>query len=400
MREKCQQINHFFVVGVTVVFTMRHGIAASVLAFSVAGTAVYTFRGAAPAGSRDTVLPPAVVFLENTVGDTHTTVMLRRAATSTQPVSLGVISHVAGSALRGAVDPTALRVYVVAAETESRHGSTYNSALWRVQPGGVPTRLLGGITDASRPIVTRRANVLVQRGRDGEHPTVDDHILHERIDDLTLDTLDPTNGTSRTLWNGRGLIAYPATALDGDEVLIYHVAATQASLFALNTVTAATRTLLPSMNTPARDFSYNASLGEITFARVSLRDAQQWEIVTVSARRETTRTQDIKIRWRTTNDHLMPRVTRDSTVFFSLPEDRGLGLLLEGALMPSREAPMGNGTDEVLDESSDGRWLAVRHRSTQREMFGLYDRTAHRVVTLQRDDIYTEFAGFVNTVIP
>jgi hypothetical protein len=379
---------------------MRHGIAASFLAFSIAGTAAYMFRSAAPAGSRDTVPPPAVVFLENAVGDTHTAVMLRRAATSTQPVSLGVISHIAGSALRGTVDPTMLRVYVVAAETESRHGTTYNSALWRVQPDRAPTRLLGGITDASRPIVTPRAQVLVQRGRDGEEPTVSDHTLHERIDDLALDILDPVNATPRTLWQGRGLIAFPATTLDGDEVLIYHVAATEASLFALNTATATTRPLLSAMNTPARDFSYNASRGEITFTRVSLRDAQQWEIVTISARRETTRTQDIKIRWRSSNDHLMPRVMHDATVFFSLPDDRGLGLLLDGALMPTREAPLGNGTDEVLDESTNGRWLAVRHRTNRREVFGLYERATHRIVTVQRDDIYTEFAGFVNTVIP
>lgn len=348
----------------------------------------------APADPPRAARAPAVVLLEGDPEGTETRVVLRAPASGAQPRVLGVVPHVAGSARRATLSlagPT--RAYVVAAEQASRHGSTYHSALWRVQEGTAPARLRGSLTDASRPLVTARGTVLVQSGRDGDEPAPDgSRALRERVDALSLDVVDPDNGASRTLWSGRGMIAYLAAPLKDDEALVYHVHAGGAALFALDASTRATRTLVARMEPMARDFSYDAARDEVTFVRASPRHDGSWEVVSVAAHAGDA---PVRVRWRGESDHLMPRALRGGAVVISLPGDRGLARLDAWPALPARLAPLGDGADEALDESADGRWLAFRHRAAGRELIGLHSLAEGRTVTLDRPDVYAEFVGFV-----
>lgn len=356
----------------------------------------------APADPQRASPPPAVVLLEGAPDGTETRVVLRALTTGAQPRVLGVVPHLAGSARRGtlAVEGARAAVYVVAAERPSRHGSTYESALWRTEEGTAPRRLLGGITDASRAVVTERGAVVVQRGRDGEDPPPEGRVLRERVDALSLDVVDPANGAAHTVWSGVGMIAFLAAPMRGDEVLVYHVREGGASLFALDVARGTTRALVAQMDALARDFSYDAARDEVAFVRASQRREGVWEVVSLPAHGPTLTPERLQTRWRATSDHLMPRLLRDGAIVISLPDDKGLGVLEAFPRLPERVAPLGDGTDEALGESADGRWLALRHRAPNRELLGLYDRVARRAIEVDRPEVYTEFVGFASEVSP
>lgn len=383
---------------------MKLRSASGVAALACAGALAWsTLRATeAPADPRREVAPPPVVLLEGAPEGTETRVVVRAPSTGAQPRVLGAVTHVAGSARRGTLSRTASRtsVYVVAAERESRHGSTYESALWLVEDGASPQRLVGGVTDASRAAVTERGSVVVQRGRDGEDPALVDHVLRERVDELSLDVVDPANGAARTAWRGRGMIAFLAAAMRGDEVLVYHVREGGAALFALDVATGSTRALIERMDALARDFSYDAARDEVAFVRASQRAEGVWEVVTLPAHGPARSPGSLQTRWRAASDHLMPRMLRDGAVVISLPDDKGLGLLRAFPQMPERVAPLGDGADEALGESDDGRWLALRHRAPGREALGLYDRESRRSIEVDRPEVYVEFVGFAPAVSP
>lgn len=355
----------------------------------------------APADPRREAPPPPVVLLEGAPDATATAVVVRAPASGTQPRVLGSVSHVAGSARRGTLGPPGARpaVYVVAAERESRRGSTYQSALWLVEEGAPARRLVGGVTDASRAAVTERGSVVVQRGSDGDDPAQTDRVLRERVDELTLDVVDAANGATRTAWRGRGMIAFLAAAMRGDEVLVYHVREGGAGLFALDVSTGATRALVDSMDALARDFSYDATRDEVAFARASQRREGVWEVVTLPAHGAPPSAAALQTRWRAPSDHLMPRLLRDGAIVISLPEDKGLGILGAFPQRPERVAPLGDGADEALGESDDGRWIALRHRAPGREVLGLYDRVTRRSIEVDRPELYAEFVGFARPAV-
>lgn len=351
-----------------------------------------------PADPPPTVAPvPSVVLLEGDPEGTESRVVVRSPARGTQPRVLGVVPHVSGAARRGVLARgLPLRAYVVAAEAPSRHGSTYHSALWRVEEGIDPVRLKGGLTDASRPLVTARGTLLVQSGRDGDDPAPDaSRTLRERVDTLTLDRVDPLQGTSRTVWSGRGMIAFLAAALQDDEVLVYHVHERGASLFALDATAGAVRTIVPEMEPLARDFSYDPVRDEVTFVRASPRHDGTWEVVSVPAHGAPTSADRLRVRWRADHDHLAPHALPGGAVLVSLPGDRGLARLDGWPALPVRLAPLGDGADEVLDASADGRWFAFRHRTPGHELIGLHARAEGRTVPLDRPEVSMEFVGFV-----
>jgi len=106
------------------------------------------------------------------------------------------------------------------------------------------------------------------------------------------------------------------------------------------------------------------------------------------------------VRWRGDSDHLVPRALRGGAVVISPPGDRGLARLDAWPALPARVAPLGDGADEALDESADGRWLAFRHRAAGRELIGLHCSAEGRTVTLDRPGVYAEFVGFVGGGAP
>lgn len=357
------------------------------IALTLAATAVFAQSRA-----------PSVVTLEGPPDGARTEVILRALDGSSQPVTLGEVTHADGSARRAVVLPGAspMRpvVLLAVAERASRHGASHESALYRVD-GGATVRLCGGLTDASRPLVTARGSVVVQRGADGDEPTARGRVLVERTDALTLDVVDPRTGQLRGAWSGAGQIAFLAAALRGDEVLVYQVTSRGSPLFALDVTTRATRTLLS--DTPmSRDFSYDVSRDEVVFTRPTAYGSDTWEVVSVAAHGPSPATP--RVRWRAASDHLMPRALRDGSVAVSLPGDRGLGVIAPNASTPTTVAPMGDGSDAALAETSDGQWLALRHTTAQEEVFAVRHRATGRVITVPPvRGPWVDVAGFAPT---
>jgi hypothetical protein len=304
------------------------------------------------------------------------------------------VEHAAGSARKGVAiawhgAPAAL---VVVTERASLHASTYDSALFRVSRG-TATRLVGDVTNVSAPLVSASGVVLVQRGHDGDEVVRDPvrRQLRERTDALRIDAVDLDTGAVRALWSGDGQIAYLATSMSADEVCVYHVADAGAFVFALDAVRGTTRALLGPMPALARDFTFDARRNEIVFARAVARAAAEYEVVALAADGSGA----LRTLYRAPSDHMMPRALHDGLIALSTPFDHGLALLAANQFaQPATFAHLGDGSDAVLAESHDARWLAVRHTNATSESLALVDRTTRTTLTLSSAHTLTVFAGF------
>jgi len=368
--------------------------AAVVLAACLA--TVLATRSAPIAQRRAPVIAPAVVVLEARPDSDETTVRVRFPGAVTPTMDFARVTHAPGSARVGRVTAVggALVVYGVFAEREAQGAATYNSALFRVDAAGAH-RIIGDVCDASAPLITAAGTVLVQRGRDGLEvpPDPTSRALRERVDALEITAVDPTSGSTRTLWSGEGQIAYLACALRGEEALVYHVTSSGAYLFGLDAATRIVRPILGPFDPLARDFSYDAARDRVVYARASAPRSREYEVVSLDARGASLPT----VLLRAESDHLMPRVLADGTVALSLPGDTGLGELavsLAGA-RPSALAPASTGAHATLGQSPDGQWLAVRTTTARSETLVIASRASGTRYALDRPDTLTEFAGFL-----
>ncbi len=334
--------------------------------------------------------PPPFVLLRGRPDAASTAVVLHGATT----VTLATFPHLPSSARHAALLPGAHPVVLaVAADREAPRGGGYHSALFRIDPATASiTRLVGDLVDNSRPLVTARGTVVVQRGTDGPDPTPTNHQLVERTDELRLDAIDPATGAARTAWSGRGQLAYLATALRGDEVLVYHLHDGGSSLLRLDVATGRATELHP--NVPlSRDFTYDPDRDEVVFARAIAPTV--YEVASLAAHASSPTA--VTPRWRASSDHLMPRVLHDGTIGLSLPDDRGLAWLPRGADMQSRPAsfaPRGDGSDALLAESPDGRWVALRHTTDHDESVVVAPRRGGQPLVIASPDEVIEFVGF------
>lgn len=335
-----------------------------------------------------TAVPPPFVLLRGRPDAASTAVVLQGATAST----LGNFAHLVTSARHAVLLPAARPVVLaVAADRDDPRGGSYHSALFRVDAAGT-TRLCGELVDGSRPLVTARGTVVVQRGADGLDPVPANRQLVERTDTLRLDVVDPATGATRTAWSGRGQLAYLATTLRGDEVLVYHLHDGGSSLLRLDVASGHATELHP--NVPlARDFSYDAERDEVVFARAIAPTV--YEVAALAAHASSPAA--VSPRWRASSDHLMPRVLRDGTIGLSLPGDRGLAWLSRGAdsqSTPATFAPRGDGSDALLAESPDGRWVALRHTTDRDESVVIAPRRGGQPQVFTSPDEVIEFVGF------
>ncbi len=337
--------------------------------------------------------PPAFVLLRGRPDAASTSVVLHGATL----VPLGTFPHLPSSARHAALLPGAHPVVLaVAADRESPRGGSYHSALFRIDPTtATTTRLLGDLVDNSRPLVTARGTVVVQRGTDGPDPVPANRQLVERTDAFRLDVIDPLTGAARTVWSGRGQLAYLATALRGDEVLVYHLHDGGSALLRLDVATGRATEL--HANVPlARDFSYDPDRDEVVFARAIAPTV--YEVASLAAHAPSPVA--VTPRWRASSDHLMPRVLRDGTIGLSLPDDHGLAWLSRGADVQSQPAtfsPRGDGSDALLAESPDGRWIALRHTTDRDESVVVSPRRGGQPVVITSPDEVIEFVGFTGS---
>ena len=155
--------------------------------------------------------------------------------------------HLPGAAVKVARLPSG----AVAAVADRAPGfdRSWGSSLLYAAPGREAVALCDRVFYASRPLVTPDGRLVVERGRPG--PRVPGRM---RVDELTLDGVDPAGGAARTIWHGRGFEAHLA-ALAGDEVIVYLVQPGVASLRAVDLRSGAERVILPSLPPYAHDFA-------------------------------------------------------------------------------------------------------------------------------------------------
>lgn len=288
-----------------------------------------------------------------------TTPAAQRAKAAIHPVAK--LAHPKGAALRGAVRGD---VVFVVADADAPHGTAYDAALFRVE-AGKSTRLVADVAHAATPVVTESGRVLVARGVDGAEPTPDQaKQLKLRVDELSIDDVDPSTGSARAVWRGKGQLAFLAAAVPsadaaklGGDVVVYHVTDAGASLFALDSTTGATRALA-KVAPFARDFSWDHVHGALTFVDLAA-DRATYEGHALDAAGVT------RVLFRTPNEHAMPFALPSGDLALSSDGDHGLAILAATpGTHPRLLSPLGDGSDAVTHASSDGRWVALRHTSS------------------------------------
>ncbi|MDP3277033.1 MAG: hypothetical protein Q8Q09_17710 [Deltaproteobacteria bacterium] len=349
---------------------------------------------AASSGTASAESIPSVVTLEAGTTDDEVRVRLRRFDQPQPLRELGTIRMTPSSAWRGALYQNAGRSAVlVVGATLPLSSTSYDSALFLVENGTSRT-LVTGLAHASGPLVTERGVVLVQRGRDGQEPSfpaTGGQALAERVDSLEISAVDLSTGVTRSVWRGEGPLAYLATALHDNRVLIYHMAPEGAYLRTLDTETRETTTVMGPMPALARDFSYDKLRNEVTFVRAERVGSETYEIVTVALSNGASR-----VRLRSPNEHLMPRVLRDGEIAFSSANDQGLSLLRASDTEGHSLAPLGAGSDAVVAEDGRGAWLAVRHLDPQTRLdsFAIVHRGTRQQFTFSDANAPVELVGF------
>lgn len=154
--------------------------------------------------------------------------------------------HLEGASVQAAVVPGTRTVLAVADRTPAFDRS-FASALVKLAPGAPPTWLCDRVVVASRPLITADGRVFVSRGRAGKPR---DGEL--RVDDLTIDEIDPRTGRARTVHTMRGYLLYLAGA-SGDEIFVYRIRPDGADVIALSPT--GQRTVVASLAPTARRFS-------------------------------------------------------------------------------------------------------------------------------------------------
>jgi hypothetical protein len=157
------------------------------------------------------------------------------------------LAHLPGAVVRTARLPSGALAAV--ADRAPGRDRSWGSSLLYAEGTRAPVELADRVYYASRPLVTATGLLVVERGRPG--PELPGRV---RVDELTVDVVDPATGAARTLFATTGFEAHLA-ALAGDEVIVYLVQPGVASLRAIDWRSGRERVILPSLPPYAHDFA-------------------------------------------------------------------------------------------------------------------------------------------------
>ncbi|HEX6836844.1 MAG TPA: hypothetical protein VF334_09745 [Polyangia bacterium] len=135
------------------------------------------------------------------------------------------------------------------AERASAFDPSWASSLLVASGGGAPVELCDRVFHASRPLPLPSGELVVERGVAGA--VVPGRV---RVDELTLDAIDPRTRAVRRLYATTGFEAHLA-ALAGDEIIVYLVQPGVASLRAIDWRSGRERVVVPSLPPWAHDFA-------------------------------------------------------------------------------------------------------------------------------------------------
>lgn len=212
---------------------------------------------------------PAVALLVTKPGADHTSLYLTHPADTSPPAPVATFTHIEHAAVKGAVVP-GTDVVLAAADTVPARDLSFAGSLFRLAPHRPPELLFDRVVHASRPLITAAGRAFVSRGKAG--PALPSAM---RVDELTVDEIDPSTGATRTVHAMSGYLLFLAGAA-GHEILLYRVGPGGADLVAVDPDTGATRTILATMLPFARDFSIDG--GTIVFQERDDQDSHTWSI--------------------------------------------------------------------------------------------------------------------------
>jgi hypothetical protein len=185
------------------------------------------------------------------------------------------ISHAPDAVVRGDV-LSGGRAAVVVADAAGERGD-FGAELLRVADDGAVRRLARGVLHASRPLASADGRVYVERGVAGRWPTPEEASRGRlRVDELTIDAIDPDTGAARVLYGWSGYALHLSGELGG-ELVVYRVGPEGADLVAIDRASGASRlvtTLLPF----ARDFTIDAARGAIVMSNRDEHDSRTWVV--------------------------------------------------------------------------------------------------------------------------
>jgi hypothetical protein len=180
--------------------------------------------------------------------------------------SIGVFAHAPGAALRAATISES-GVAVVADVTADRDAS-FAGALFVAREGEPVRELARRVVHSSTPLAWGD-RVLVSRGVAGAVPEVEPSsgakaAPPSRVDDLTVDAIDPSTGEAETIAAFHGYLLFIAGRTRAG-VALYRVGEGGADLVEVDARTHAERIILASLPPFARDFSVDEARDRIVF---------------------------------------------------------------------------------------------------------------------------------------
>jgi hypothetical protein len=260
---------------------------------------------------------------------------------------------------------------------------SFAASLFRLAPHRPPERLCDRVVHASRPLVTASGRVFVSRGRAGQE--IEGRF---RIDDLTIDEIDPATGATRTVLSFAGYLTFLAGA-HGAEIFVYRVGDGGADLVGVDPDSGAMRRIVDLLPF-ARDFSVDGRTGAMVMQERDEHDARAWVIDRVDlATGARTRLH------RSASASLAPFAWPGGGIALS---ESGRGLSLQGGTRPLAAAPLGDGVDVVRDVSTDGAWVAALHTVAGQlpVPFAVDTRTGAAAALPAPGGVRIEIAGFVS----
>jgi hypothetical protein len=294
---------------------------------------------------------PRVAILA-TAGERTALHVVRAGESLSAPIAS--FTHREGS-VRGALLPDGS--VLAAAPHATDRDRSFDGGLWRLSSDRV-VWLCDGLLHASRPLVTPDGRVFAVRGRAGA--ARDERSM--RVDELTLDRIDPESGAVDTLHHDQGYLLHIAGWHDG-RVLVYRVAPNRADIVAIDATTGTVQMLVDDLPHFARDFSVLDD--RLVYRGRHERESRTWVVDVIDLARGTRR----RIH-ESASFALAPHAWPDGAVALS-PDQSGLALL---GSMDRIRAPLGSGVDVV--RALRGRFVALLHtRERAFEFPFLLDRT-------------------------
>lgn len=335
--------------------------------------------------------PPriALLFTGAPEGD-ETTLVFQRPGEEPHQEGVTSFRHLPGGGVKGAVAHEGEVVFAIA-DVEKKRDPSWGAALFRLEAGREPITLADRVYTNTRPLVLEDGSVLVQRGREGEEPSEEESLEGRlRVDAITIDRIDPLTGTSRTLHQFSGYIAFLAGALD-NEALVYRVAPDNADIVAIDVNDGRVRALAPSILPFARDFSVDEANRSLFFTERDERNSQIWAVSRMNLATGA-RTRIVSGR----RMALVPHAFPGGGVAFNPDGERGLTILQASGRVQSLR-PLGDGVDTVRGLSRDGKWAAVMHSlPSQLPTPYLFSLETHQPVPISApESARVDIAGFV-----